>query len=162
MVRRPFVTLGVGLVALTAAALVGCSAPAPESTPPATPAKGEHAHKPGAHGGHTEPEVEKVTDDEERKLYLTPGGVYTDADIAANGSATASQKFKGIKAAHDVKPQPGDKLCPISMTKANPKFSWVVGGKVYEFCCPPCVDEFLALAKEKPAEVKPPDFYIKK
>jgi YHS domain-containing protein len=104
----------------------------------------------------------KVADDDERKLYLTPGGKYTEADIRANGSITASQKFKGLKAAHDVKPQPGDKLCPVSMTKANSKFSWVVGGKTYEFCCPPCVDEFVALAKDKPDEIKPPEFYVQK
>jgi YHS domain-containing protein len=104
----------------------------------------------------------KVADDEERKLYLTPGGKYTEADIKANGNVTASQKFKGLKATHDVKPQPGDKLCPISMTKANAKFAWVIDGKTYEFCCPPCVDEFVALAKEKPDEVKPPESYRQK
>ncbi len=104
----------------------------------------------------------KVVDDDEKKLYLTPGGKYTAADIAANGSATASQKYKGIKVTHDVKPQPGDKLCPISMTKANPKFTWVVDGKTYEFCCPPCIDEFIALAKEKPGEIQPPEFYRQK
>jgi YHS domain-containing protein len=104
----------------------------------------------------------KVDDAEERKLYLTPGGKYTEADVKANGNVVASEKFKGIKATHDVKPKPGDKLCPISMTKANPKFSWVIGGKTYEFCCPPCVDEFVAMAKEKPDEIKEPEFYLKK
>lgn len=104
----------------------------------------------------------KVADDDEKKLYLTPGGLYTAADIQANGNKTASQKFKGLKPTHDVKPQPGDKLCPISMTKANPQFAWIIGGKKYEFCCPPCVDEFLTLAKEKPQEVKDPSEYMKK
>lgn len=104
----------------------------------------------------------KVATEEEKKLYLTPGGKYTEADIKANGGVVASAKFRGLKPQHDVKPQPGDKLCPISMTKANPKFSWVVGGQTYEFCCPPCVDEFVATAKEKPDEVKPPEFYRQK
>jgi YHS domain-containing protein len=104
----------------------------------------------------------KVADEDERKLYLKPGGKYTEADIQANGNAVASVKFKGLKAQHDVKPQPGDKLCPISMTKANPKFSWVVNGKTYEFCCPPCVDEFVKMAKEQPDEIKEPEFYRKK
>lgn len=104
----------------------------------------------------------KVADSEEQKLYLTPGGKYTEADILANGKSVASQKFQGLKAQHDAKPQPGDKLCPISQTKANPKFSWVVGGKTYEFCCPPCVDEFVTLAKEKPGEIQPPEFYRQK
>ncbi len=104
----------------------------------------------------------KVVDAEERQLYLTPGGKYTQADIKANGVVTASQKFKGQMASHDVKPQPGDKICPISLTKANPKFSWVISGKTYEFCCPPCVDEFVKTAKEQPDQVKEPSDYIKK
>ncbi len=104
----------------------------------------------------------KVADADERKLYLTPGGKYTEADIRANGGVTASQKFKGVKAEHDLKPKAGEKICPVTLTKANPKFSWVVGGKTYEFCCPPCVDEFVALAKEKPDEVQPPESYRQK
>jgi hypothetical protein len=104
----------------------------------------------------------KVADDQERKLYLTPGGKYTAADIQANGNRTASEAFKGVKAEHDLKPKAGDKLCPITLTKASATFTWVVGGKRYEFCCPPCVDEFLTLAKEKPGEVKDPEFYVKK
>jgi YHS domain-containing protein len=104
----------------------------------------------------------KVADDAERKLYLTSGGAYTEADIRANGSVTASEKFKGVRAKHDMKPKPGEKICPITMTKANPDFSWVIGGKTYEFCCPPCVDEFVQLAKENPAALKDPSEYVKK
>jgi YHS domain-containing protein len=103
----------------------------------------------------------KVADDQERKLYLTPGGKYTQADIEANGNQVASAKFAGIKAQHDAKPQSGDALCPISMTKANPKFSWMIDGKTYEFCCPPCVDEFVAMAKETPEKLLPPEAYRK-
>ena len=88
----------------------------------------------------------------EKELYLTPGGKYSTDDIAANGNMTASQKFKGLRASHDAKPKVGDKLCPISMTKASPKFTWIVGGQAYQFCCPPCIDEFVRTAKEKPAE----------
>lgn len=115
---------------------------------------------PQNHGDDMMPD--KVGDDEERQLYLTPAGLYTEADIKANGNATASQKFKGFKAEHDLKPKPGDKTCPITMTKANPKCVWVVGGKTYEFCCPPCVDEFVKLAKENPQDVKEPGAYIKR
>jgi len=104
----------------------------------------------------------KVSDADEQKLFLTPGGKYTAADIKANGNVVASTKFKGLRAEHDAKPNPGDKICPISMTKANPKFSWVIGGKTYEFCCPPCVEEFVARAKEKPDQVMGPESYIKK
>jgi YHS domain-containing protein len=104
----------------------------------------------------------KVSDDEERKLYLTPAGKYTEADIKANGKRTASERFKGQMASHDLSPRPGDKICPITLTKANAKFTWVVGGKQYEFCCPPCVDEFVQTAKEKPDEIKEPADYVKK
>jgi YHS domain-containing protein len=104
----------------------------------------------------------KVADEDEKKLYLTPGGKYTEADIKANGNVTASAKFKGLKAEHDLKPKTGDLICPITLTKANAKFSWVIDGKTYQFCCPPCVDEFVALAKEKPDEIKPPEFYRQK
>lgn len=104
----------------------------------------------------------KVADEAERKLYLTPGGKYTEADIKANGSVTVSEKFKGFKAQHDLKPKTGDKICPVTMTKANPKCSWIIGGKNYEFCCPPCVDEFVSLAKENPDDIKDPESYRKK
>ncbi len=104
----------------------------------------------------------KVVSEDEKKLYLTPGGKYTQADIEANGNVTASEKFKGFMAAHDLNPKVGDKICPVTLTKANPKCSWIVGGKVYEFCCPPCVDEFLTLAKTKPQDVKQPDEYVKR
>lgn len=111
---------------------------------------------------HDEGMLDKVSGEEERKLYLMPGGKYTEADIQANGNMTASQKFKGVMSSHDMKPKPGDKICPITTTKANPKFTWVVGGKAYEFCCPPCVDEFVKTAKEHPEEIKEPGSYVKK
>jgi hypothetical protein len=99
---------------------------------------------------------------EEQALYLTPGGVYTSADIEANGGVTAAQKFRGIMAAHDMKPRAGDRICPITETKANPKFTWIIGGKPYEFCCPPCIDEFVRRAKEEPDAIQLPDTYVKK
>ena len=111
---------------------------------------------------HDEGMPEKLADAEERQLYLTPGGKYTEEDIKANGGVTAAQKFQGQMASHDLKPRPGDKVCPITLTKANPKFSWVVGGKTYQFCCPPCVDEFVKEAKEHPDQVKEPGEYVKK
>jgi YHS domain-containing protein len=104
----------------------------------------------------------KVANEAERELYLTPGGRYTVADIEANGNMTASQKFKGMKSEHDMKPEVGDMLCPISGTKANSKFTWIIDGKPYEFCCPPCVDEFLASAKESTDPLPDPDSFIKK
>ncbi len=104
----------------------------------------------------------KVADDAEKELYLKPGGHYTAADIAANGNMTASQKFKGIKSDHNTQPQPGDAICPISGTKANAKFTWTIGGKPYQFCCPPCVDEFLTKAKSSTDPLPEPESFIKK
>ena len=126
--------------------------PAEEQNPPAAEGKGHSHETPHADGA----------DEKDRKLYLTPGGKYTEADIKANGGMTAAQKFKGLRPEHNHNPQPADKICPISRTKANPKFTWVVGGKSYEFCCPPCVDEFLTKAKEKPDEILEPDAYRQK
>lgn len=113
-----------------------------------------------SHGDEAMPE--KVVDEEEQKLYLTPGGAYTEADIVANGRVTASQKFKGFMSKHDMHPKPGDLICPVTMTKANAKCVWIVGGKEYQFCCPPCVDEFLIQVKKDPATLKQPGEYVKK
>lgn len=111
---------------------------------------------------HDEGMPNKVAADEERQLYLTPGGLYTEEDIKANGNVTASAKFKGMMSSHNAKPNPGDKICPISMTKANSKFTWIIGGQAYEFCCPPCVDEFVKTAKATPDEIKKPEDYVKR
>jgi hypothetical protein len=111
---------------------------------------------------HNEDMLDKVSGKEEEQLYLTPGGKYTEADIKANDNKTASQKFKGVMSTHDMKPKSGNKICPITRTKANPNFTWIVGGKTYEFCCPPCIDEFVKTAKEHPEEIKEPESYIKK
>jgi hypothetical protein len=115
-----------------------------------------------AAAAHEEDMPTKVAEEEERQLYLTAGGKYTEADIKANGGVTASEKFKGVMSSHDMKPRPGDRICPVTRTKANPKFSWVVGGKTYEFCCPPCVDEFVKTAKEQPDQVQEPEDYVKR
>jgi len=120
---------------------------------------GDESHSADTHGAASMPE--KAGTAEERELYLTAGGIYTTEDIAANGNTVASAKFKGIRPKHDNEPQPGDKICPISLTKANPEFTWIVGGKPYQFCCPPCVDEFVAMAKESPEKIKDPPEYVK-
>ncbi len=104
----------------------------------------------------------KRTDSAARQVFDTPGGLYTKADMLANGPKLPDEKYKGIKSRHDADAKPGDKVCPISETLANPQFTWVVGGKTYEFCCVPCVEEFVSAAKEKPDGVKPPDAYRKK
>ncbi len=104
---------------------------------------------------------QKVEDEAERQLYLTPGGAYSEEDIAANDGATPSMKFAGFRAAHDFNPQPGDPICPITRTKANPDCTWVIAGQEYAFCCPPCIDEFVQWAKDEPDRVEPPEAYIR-
>jgi YHS domain-containing protein len=104
----------------------------------------------------------KVTDEAERQLYLTPGGKLTAADIQANGSQTASQKYRGFRSVHDMHPSAGDLICPVTQTKANSNCTWIVNGKQYQFCCPPCIDEFVKLAKEYPEQIREPRDYIQK
>ena len=102
----------------------------------------------------------KVTDEAERELYLTPAGMFTADDIRANGSQTASQKYPHFRSAHDPHPAAGDAICPITGTKANAECTWVIGGQTYSFCCPPCIDEFVKLAKEQPEKIRPPADYV--
>jgi len=101
-----------------------------------------------------------VSGAEEQKLYFTPGGKYTQADIDANGSLSAGAKFRGLMTKHDMAPMPGDFICPVTFTKANPKVDWQIDGKKYLFCCPPCVDEFVRMAKEEPDSLKEPEDYV--
>jgi hypothetical protein len=110
-----------------------------------------------SHSGVEMPE--KLLDSAERDLYLTAGGRYTAADIAANGRMTASQKYQGFRARHDLNPQPGDLLCPITRTKANPSCTWIIDGSRYSFCCPPCIDEFVNIAKSDPDQLLTPQRY---
>lgn len=102
----------------------------------------------------------KLADDEEQRLYLEPGGHYTAADIEANGKMTPYQKYRGIPSTHDMNPKPGDQICPITQTKANPKFVWIIGGKSYLFCCPPCIDEFLEKAKSEEVALPDPSSFV--
>ncbi len=101
-----------------------------------------------------------VTGTEEQQLYFTPGGKYTQADIDANGKLSAGAKFRGFMSKHDMAPKAGDIICPVTFTKANPKIEWQVDGNKYLFCCPPCVDEFVRMAKEEPDSLKAPKDYV--
>ena len=95
----------------------------------------------------------------EAALYADPGGLYTAKDVAANGRRPASQKFAGERPRHDDRPAAGERVCPVSRARADDRFIWVVSGKEYRFCCPPCIDEFLVTAKERPDEIRDPDSY---
>ena len=101
-----------------------------------------------------------VGEAEARKLHLAPAGKYTLADIEANDRQVSSEKYRSFQTRHDFDPQPGDRLCPITRTRANPECRWTIGGREYEFCCPPCIDEFVRLAKERPEEILPPEAYV--
>jgi YHS domain-containing protein len=113
------------------------------------------------HGADHERAPESTPKDEQQGLYLIPGGAYTEEDIAANGNTTAAEKFAGFISNHNLEPSSGDRICPITLTKSNSEFSWIVGGKKYEFCCPPCIDEFVAHAKTNPEDLKAPETYVK-
>jgi len=110
---------------------------------------------------HNEEMPSSLPAEEEQQLYLTAAGSYTEKDIMANGKMTAAVKFAGKISKHDARPQPGDRICPISRTKANPEFTWIINGQPYQFCCPPCIDEYVRLAKQQPADLLPPDSFIK-
>lgn len=97
----------------------------------------------------------------DRALFLTPGGLYSAADIKANGNASAYQKYAGVVPSHDAQVKKGDPVCPISETKPNPQLTWVIGGKNYSFCCPPCIAEFVKKAKTDPKSIKAPEAYVK-
>ncbi len=113
-----------------------------------------------SHGGADMPAAIGVA--EERELYLVAQGRYTQSDVEANGNTIPSIKFKGIRSAHDMNPKVGDKVCPITETKANPNFTWVIDGHSYEFCCPPCIDEFVREAKDSTEPMAGPETFVKK
>jgi hypothetical protein len=171
---RTWKFLAVAFVCLTLLNFAGCmpGANQPPAGDPQPTSTDEHAHKPGQHGGtvveigkdnhHAEARPKATASAKAKQLYLTPGGKYTAADIKANGSMTARQKYGDEMSKHDAHPKPGEKICPISQTKANPKFTWVVDGKTYEFCCTACIDEFVRTAKEKPDRIKEPGDYVQK
>lgn len=71
-------------------------------------------------------------------LFLTSGQA-TNAQEKASGSNVTSQP-------QDV----GNKICPVSGDKINEKMkaTYEYEGKIYNLCCPMCIDEF----KKDPAK----------
>ncbi len=102
-----------------------------------------------------DPDAERA----EAALYSAPGGKYTKDDIRTNGPTPAAQRFRGERVPHDSRPAAGERVCPVSKARASAKFPWVIGGREYLFCCPPCIDEFLSAAKSRPDEVREPGSY---
>lgn len=101
-----------------------------------------------------------LADAEELKLFQTAGGKYSLADIASNGPLPPSQKYRAFRAQHDYNPLPSDFLCPVTRTKANPNCTWIIGGESYQFCCPPCIAEFVHTAKLDSAQILPAAEYV--
>ena len=97
-----------------------------------------------------------------RELYLTPGGIYTAADIKANGNTTAAEKLKGKIWLHDDDLKVGDKICPVTKKKAEAECAWTVQGQRYQFCCQPCIDNFVIWAHNQPNKVKDAGTYVYK
>jgi len=94
------------------------------------------------------------------ELFLKPGGIYTAADVKANGNTTPEVKFKGKEWAHDDDLKPGDKICPVTLRKAEAECAWTVQGQRYEFCCPPCVGKFVGWSHFEPSKVKDAKEYV--
>jgi hypothetical protein len=154
---RKCLILGFGLSFLVTIALTGCGRqPADKAQGGAESAEKGHDHGPG---GHEMPKGVGGTQFE-RELFLTPGGVYTKADIDANGNTIPSEKFTGIRWTHDDDLKTGDKLCPVTANKADQRCYWIVNAKQYEFCCTPCLDKFVKWAKERPEKIKDPQEYV--
>jgi YHS domain-containing protein len=94
-------------------------------------------------------------------LFLAPGGIYTVADIKANGNMTPAEKFKGKNLTmHDAKAKAGDPLCPITGNKAEAECAWTVKGQQYHFCCPPCLNQFIDRAHHQPEKIKDAKEYV--
>jgi hypothetical protein len=95
----------------------------------------------------------------ETALYLQPGGIYSPADVLANGNTTPDEKFKGKRWIHHAL-KPGDRICPVTDKKANAECAWIVQGQRYEFCCPPCLDTFMGWAHYEESKIKDADTYV--
>ena len=63
----------------------------------------------------------KKTTEEEAKLFLTPGGIYTAADIKANGNTIPAVKYNGIRPTHDVAPEAGPEDLPDLEDRLQPE-----------------------------------------
>jgi len=97
-----------------------------------------------------------------RSVVLTPKGQYTWADTEAEKQGVPTEKYRELKVIHDMRPKPGDRLCPVTRAKAAPRIQWQVDGRTYLFCCPPCIVDFIEAAR---ASIKPmiaPEQLVKK
>jgi len=124
-------------------------------------AKGGHSKANAKHGSGLDDIAKEAVGGTpfEKELYLKPGGIYTAADIKANGDTVPSVKFAGKHWEHADDIKPGDPICPVTDNKGESACSWIVNGKTYLFCCPPCIDKFVKWAKNSPEKIKDPSAY---
>ena len=107
------------------------------------------------------PGAKKQAIESERSVIFTPGGRYTAADVAVAGKTLPWDRFQSVKVVHDLRPNAGDILCPVTRAKADDRISWHVNGNRYLFCCPACILEFVEWAHSnpdnliEPAQLKP-------
>lgn len=112
------------------------------------------------HAAPNSTERRRVAAELEKELVMKPRAGYTLADVEAAGGAIPSAKYKGMKAGHTMRANRGDRLCPVSRIKADSRITWVVKGKTYEFCCSPCIVDFVSLAKERPEAIVAPESLV--
>lgn len=93
---------------------------------------------------------------------LTPGGIYTQADIDANGNVSPFDKYAramlGDTSTSHEAPQVGDLRCPITGSRGT--MTWIINARTYYFCCPPCIIEFVRKAKTDPESIPDPETYL--
>jgi len=95
-----------------------------------------------------------------KSIFSTPGGAYTQKDIALNGTTPPYERFHRIRYQFAMRPFPGQPIDPILKTKASPAFSWFVGGQRYHFASIASMEEFVIRAKKDPSSILPADQYI--
>ena len=116
----------------------------------------------GAVDGKTPPFSGDVTYTPKKvSLSTTPGGIYTAEDIKANKNVTPNEKYKGRNFHDGAKAKVGDFICPHTKEKANPECVWTIQGQSYQFCCTPCIGQFLKLAHNDWTKVKDAKEYVK-
>jgi hypothetical protein len=98
---------------------------------------------------------------ESEQLFFAPGGAYTEADVTANGDLTPYERFRGIEIVHRDAVA-GETICPVSGSRGNPAITWRIGGESYSFCCPPCIEDLVRIAKDSPQDLKPAAHFVKR
>jgi hypothetical protein len=96
---------------------------------------------------------------EQERIYRTPGGRYTEADIQSAGRRSAVEQYRAYRGHRLVPARAGEPVCPVTRMKADNTLTWTVSGRQYRFCCPGCIDEFVIAARDRPEEIKTPEAY---